>query len=195
MATHLLHLQPLPPGTVVPPYETGLPERVTAESPARDVMTDLRRVKAITTVSGATLESAHQRMIYAEVRLLLVLDRLGAVIGLLSARDLMGEKPMAVATREQISHDQLRVEHIMTPAAEIQVIDLAEVDVAHVSDVVQSLRAVGRQHALVIEQTGERGHALRGVFSLSQIGRQLGRNLEPSGIAQSLAELEQLMHH
>lgn len=195
MSTHPLHAQPLPKGTILTSHESGLPERVSADSPALEVMTDLRRVKAITTVSGATLNSAHQRMIHTEVRLLLVLDRSGTVVGLISARDLMGEKPMTIAAREQISHDQLHVEHIMTPAAEIQVIPYHEIEQAKVSDVVHSLRAADRQHALVIEPMDHGGHAVRGVFSLSQIGRQLGIKLEPSGMAQSMAELERLINH
>ncbi|OBS08758.1 CBS domain-containing protein [Acidihalobacter prosperus] len=195
MSAQRLHPHPLHPGTTVVPWDSGQPERVAVDGPAREVMTDLRRVKAVTTVAGATLDSAHQRMIHTSVRLLLVLDRNDTVAGLITATDLLGEKPMAVAAREHISHDQLRVEHIMTPASEIQVMDLREVEQARVADVVAALRESGRQHALVSEQDARGRHAVCGVFSLKQIGRQLGARLEPTGIAQSVAELEHLIHH
>lgn len=195
MPTQRLHPHPLQAGTTVAICKTCLPEHVTADNPALDVMTDLQRVKAVTIVDGASLDNAHQRMIHTGVRLLLVLDRNGAVVGLITDRDLMGEKPMTMAAREHISHDQLRVEHIMTSAAEVQVMDMREVERARVSDVVQALREADRQHALVVEHDTHGGPVVRGVFSLSQIGRQMGTELKPSGIAQSVAELEHLIHH
>lgn len=196
MPIQKLHPYPLPQQTMIAPYNSGLPELVKADNPALDVMTDLRRVRAITTIATATLDSAHQHMIHTGVRLLLVLDRAEKIVGLITARDIMGEKPMAVAAREHISHDQLLVEHIMTPASQIQVMDRSEVERAQVADVVKALREADRQHALVLE-SGASGneHTVCGIFSLTQIGRQMGVALEPSGIAQSLAELEQLINH
>ncbi|WP_455380218.1 CBS domain-containing protein [Acidihalobacter prosperus] len=196
MPIQKLHPYPLPQLTTIVPYNSGLPELVKADNPAIDVMTDLRRVKAITTIATATLDSAHQHMIHTGVRLLLVLDRSDKIVGLITARDIMGEKPMAVAAREHISHDQLLVEHIMTPASQIQVMDRSEVEHAQVADVVKALREADRQHALVLESgSSDNDHAVCGIFSLTQIGRQMGVTLEPSGIAQSLAELEQMINH
>lgn len=194
MSIPKLHPRPLRRGTTVVAHDHGLSELVRPDSPALEVMTDLRRSRAVTTVGGATLESAHQRMIHTGVRMLLVLDREGSVTGLLTATDLLGEKPMAVATREQVSHDQLRVEHVMTRAEEVQVVSLDEVVQARVSDVVALLRETGRQHALVTEGDAA-GEAIRGVFSLSQIARQLGKPLELPGVAHSVAELEHVINH
>ncbi|WP_197495673.1 CBS domain-containing protein [Acidihalobacter yilgarnensis] len=158
-------------------------------------MTDLQHVRAVTTITGASLSNAHQRMIHTGVRLLFVLDREGCVAGLISARDLMGEQPMLAAVREHLSYDQLHVEHIMTPASAIQVLDFTEVLRAQVSDVIQTLREHDRQHALVVEYHTDGEQRIRGIFSLSQISRLLGIPLSPSGIAQNVAELDHILNH
>jgi CBS domain containing-hemolysin-like protein len=86
---------------------------------------------------------------------------------------------------------ELTVANVMTPLEAIEAVELAEVLRADVGHVLATLRRSGRQHALVLErQEGGRG-MIRGVFSASQIARQLG---EPqpvhTEIARSFAEIE-----
>jgi hypothetical protein len=75
----------------------------------------------------------------------------------------------------------------MTPAAQVEVIALADVESARVGHVLETLRRAGRQHALVVERAG----MVRGIFSISQIARQLGITL-PSGaeVARTFSEIE-----
>lgn len=181
----------LPLDTRICDPDEGRPARVSMESPARDVMTDLRRTRAVTIGPDATIDNALQRMIHAGVRLLLVTDEDDRVTGLITARDVMGEKPVRVASEERIPRDAVRVGQIMVPQGHIQVLDLGEVERSTVGDVVLTLREAGRQHALVLEP-GE-PPMIRGIFSVSQIGRQLGVEIEATGVLQSFAELEHLL--
>src|ERR671925_937421 len=72
--------------------------RVTPESPAVQVMTDLTRITPATIRPQAPLAGANQFMIARAVRLLLVVDDQETVLGLITATDILGERAMLVAT-------------------------------------------------------------------------------------------------
>jgi CBS domain containing-hemolysin-like protein len=185
----LLHHHPLPAGTTVIEFDHGRPGSVTPESPASDVMTDLRHTPAFTTEADATANHALQKMMHAGVRLLLVTNSARHVVGLITARDLMGEKPVRAATENQIPRDAVTVAQCMVPQQHIEVLDYAEVLRSTVAEIVLTLRHSGRQHALVLESDGP--PCVRGIFSAVRIGRQLGVDISAEGPVQSFAELEQ----
>jgi CBS domain-containing protein len=162
--------------------------RVTPESPALQVMTDFARVSPATIRPEAPLAGANQFMITRAVRLLLVVDEgHEKVLGVITATDLLGERAMLVATGRGMRRDELTVADVMTPAAQVEAIALADVEGARVGHVLETLRRAGRQHALVVDTDS----AVRGVFSLSQIARQLGVALEPGGeVARTFSEIE-----
>jgi CBS domain-containing protein len=175
--------------------------RVTQESPALAVMTDLARVSPATIRPQAPLSGANQLMITRGVRLLLVTDDFEIVVGVIAASDVLGERPMLVATERGVRRDELAVADIMTPAAQVQVVELREVEAARVGHVLETLRSAGRQHALVVDfdlspaprplQPAVRRPMVRGIFSASQIARQLGVSLPTGGeVALTFSEIE-----
>ena len=91
--------------------------RVTPDSPALHVMTDLASVSPATIRPQAPLAGANQFMITRGVRLLLVVDERDVILGLITATDLLGERPMQAATERGLRRDELSVADVMTPAA------------------------------------------------------------------------------
>src|SRR5258706_15428109 len=86
-----LTLTPLQQGArVAGPMTQG---RVSLDDPAFSVMTDLREVSVATTTGEETIAAAHAQMIKRGVRLLFVFDRVGGIVGVLTATDLLIEKP------------------------------------------------------------------------------------------------------
>jgi CBS domain-containing protein len=161
--------------------------RVSIESPALEAMTDLRRTTPATIRPQAPLAGANQFMITRGVRLLLVVDEREEVLGVITATDILGERPMRVAVERGLRRDELTVGDIMIPAQQVEVIALAEVAAARVGHVLETLRRTGRQHVLVIE----RERMVCGIFSLSQIARQLGVSLASGGeVARTFSEIE-----
>jgi len=69
------------------------------------------------------------------------------------------------------------------------VLCMEDVRKACVGDILATLKAQGRQHALVVDRTPDRGQRLRGLFSLSQIGKQLGTSVETIAVASTFAEI------
>jgi CBS domain-containing protein len=150
-------------------------------------MTDLRRTTPATIRPQAPLAGANQFMITRGVRLLLVVDEREEVLGVITATDILGERPMRVAVERGLRRDELTVGDIMIPAQQVEVIALDEVAAARVGHVLETLRRTGRQHVLVIE----RERLVCGIFSLSQIARQLGVSLASGGeVARTFSEIE-----
>ena len=174
--------------------------RVTLESPALDVMTDLARVTPATIRPQAPLSGANQFMITRGVRLLLVVDDHEVVLGVITATDILGERPMLVATERGLRRDELAVADVMTPAGGVEVIELAQVEGSRVGHVLETLRRAGRQHALVVDfdlipatrplAPPAKRTLVRGIFSISQIARQLGVSLPAGGeVALTFSEI------
>lgn len=169
-------------------------QKVTLESPALAVMTDLGRVQPIIIDPGKSIEVANQRMIDAAVRLLLVSDGEQQIVGLITATDILGEKPLRHRRRTGDTFSEILVRDIMTPRAQLDVLRMRDVFRARVGDIVATLKQFGRQHALVAERNGESdSQRIRGIFSATQIGRQLGMNIVPGEIAVTFAELEAVL--
>jgi signal-transduction protein with cAMP-binding, CBS, and nucleotidyltransferase domain len=190
-----LPIRELGPGAGLRRPEQPQPARVTLESPALEVMTDLARVSPATIRPQAPLEGANQFMISRGVRLLLVVDVRDTVVGVLTATDVLGEKALRVTVERGVKRDELTVGDLMTPAESVEVIALRELEGARVGHVLETLRRAGRQHALVVEEepagAGPRRATVRGIFSVSQLARQLGLLLPQAGeVARTFAEIE-----
>ncbi len=191
------HYQPLPlhhldAGAGYFRPQQQLPNHVSGDDPALTVMTDLSQVTAYTTELATPLSTALDMMIRRRVRMLLVRDASGQIIGLITSRDLAGERPGRILAKAGGAWEDLLVADIMTLQPRLDVLRLEDVRVARVGDVLATLRQMNRQHALVVDNDPATGRpAVRGLFSLSQIGLLLGLDLDPAQRATTYTELEQ----
>lgn len=171
-----------------PSYPRG---RVRLDSPALEVMTDFRQVAAATIDPDAPLDAANRFMIRRGVRLLLVTNDWREILGLITATDILGERPVKFAIDRGVKRQDILVRDIMTPRERLEVLWYADLATAEVGHIVATLKTAGRQHALVAESAeGGTGELVRGVFSLSQIARQLGIQLAWTEVARTFGEIE-----
>lgn len=168
---------------------------VTLDSPALNVMTDLKRVQAVTIGPDATLSSVRNAMMRNNVHSLLVADERRCVLGIITSTDTLGEKPMQIVRERGVRHEEVLVRDIMTPRDRLEVLDLEDVRLAEVGHVVATLKRTGRQHAMVADEDGEGRQMIRGIFSASQIARQLGMAINPTQIASTFAEIKAAIAH
>lgn len=170
------------------PEAAGAP-RVSLEDPALAVMTDLRQVTAITIDPEASIENAMRVMVRRNVRLLFVVNVDNEIVGLITATDVLGEKPLQHLREHRGQRSDIQVRDIMTPHERLEAIALEEVRSAKVGHVLATLRESRRQHALVVER--DAGHTrVRGIFSSSQLSRQLGESIQTGGVLHTFAEIE-----
>lgn len=170
-----------------------LPDHLTLDMPAIYAMTDLQRVAAVTVEPTTRLEAANQKMIANQVRLLLVCRADNSVAGILTASDILGEKPVQYMHEVDCTYGEVMVRDIMTPHDQLDVLRLTDIQMACVGDIVATLQQVARQHALVVDNDRYGLQRVRGIFSASHISRQLGMPIADSGRAHSFAELEQAL--
>jgi CBS-domain-containing membrane protein len=166
------------------------PPAVDVDSAALDVMTDLSKVPSATITGDATLEDANRSMLVRGVRLLLVVGESKNIVGVVTAVDVLGEKPVLVAQRRQVKRGDLRVSDVMVPVDKMEALDIDDVKRARVGNIVASLKSVGRAHAIVVGQGRDDQQFLLGIFSASQIARQLGVQIQTHEMARTFAEIE-----
>ena len=169
------------------------PNHVTLDSPAIEVMTDLSQVAAVTIESSASLVSANDYMISRGVRSLFVATPEGRVSGLITAADVLGERPVRVSHARGVGRNELQVADVMTPIDAVAAMKLEDVRAAKVGHIVASLTQAGRQHGLVAETRTPSEVSIRGIFSATHIARQLGVSLQIPEIARTFAEVEQIL--
>ncbi|GAB4120484.1 MAG: hypothetical protein Fur0026_11620 [Sideroxydans sp.] len=168
----------------------SLPARVKLSNPATDAMTDLSKVSVVSVRAATSMNKANAKMIKYGVRLLLVLDDEEQVAGIITATDILGEKPMRFLQQMGGTHADILVSDIMTPQSELEVLDIEDVKNAKIGSIVASLKKMNRQHALVATSMPDGCQMVCGIFSATQIGRQLGAQAQSFEIARTFAEIE-----
>jgi len=169
------------------------PNRVTLDSPAIEVMTDLAQVAAVTIDRSASLAEANDYMVARGVRSLFVASPEGYVYGLITTSDTLSERPVRVSHARGIKRHELQVADVMTPIDAVVGMNLDDVRAAKVGHIVASLKQAGRHHELVAETRKPGEVYIRGIFSASQIARQLGVPLQITELARTFSEIEQAL--
>lgn len=184
---------PIKAGTTCLRPSQSLPERVKLGSPAVEVMTDLGKVSVVSVRAKTSMDKANSKMIKYGVRMLLVLDDNEQMAGLVTASDLMGEKPMRFLQHMGGTHADIMVRDIMSPLRELEVMSIDDVHKAKVGDIVVTLKHANRQHALVACEAADGRQTICGLFSVTQIARQLGAQVHSFELARTFAEIESVI--
>lgn len=146
----------------------SLPDHVTLDSPAIDILTDLSQVSAETVSANTSVDDAEEKMIAGGVRLLFVTNQLNQVTGIVTSKDLSGERILHFINDSKTARKDLMVRDIMTPQHKIEVLEMGDVATARVGDIVATLKRMGRQHALVIDRNADGKQTIRGLLSTSR---------------------------
>jgi CBS-domain-containing membrane protein len=185
-----LSVGPLPTRSSFCQPRSAAAASISLEDPALTVMTDLEAVAAVTIDPEASIEHAMRVMVRRNVRLLFVVNVDNEILGLITSTDLLGEKPLLHLREHGGWRSDLRVRDIMTPHERLEGMAMEEVRSARVGHVLATLQHSRRQHALVIETDRDGNPMVRGLFSASQLSRQLGQAVQTGLVAHTFAEIE-----
>jgi len=167
---------------------------VAMDDPATLVMTDFNEITPFSIEPTATIDDANDKMIACGVRLLFVTDTAGSLLGLVTARDILGEKPLKYLQEHGGRREDIITQEIMTPHEQLLALRMHDVQLASVGDIIETMKAFGRQHILVSEPLeGDSGETISGIFSTSQISRQVGFTIELVERATNFAEVEKTL--
>jgi CBS-domain-containing membrane protein len=175
--------------TYVRPVQT-FPERIKLNDPAISAMTDLAKVSLASVRARTTMESANDKMIRLGIRMLLVLDDNEQLVGLLTATDILGDKPLRFLKHMGGTHADIMVRDIMTTQRELRALRYADVQQAKIGQIVETMKKANRQHSLVVAENTDGSQIVRGLFSITQIARLLGAQVQNFELARTLEEIE-----
>ncbi len=170
-----------------------LPEIVHENDPASSVMMDFHYTNPLTTILDMPIDSALMEMKACQVSVLLVINAEQKIVGLISSEEILGEKPVKLMREGRLKRTDILVRMVMTPQAEILVVDMEDLRLAKVGNIVQTLQETKCHHMLAVKKLDKGGakQIVQGLFCLSQINKQMG--FDVSGdmtAAHSLAELQ-----
>lgn len=190
-----LTIMPLKPGlTYSHPLE---PAEVTHwDDPAMTTMVDFKYIKALTISPDEALDIALLAVKNSEYHVLLVVNKEQNILGIVTAEDLLGEKPLKAIQERRIARADLTIRMVMTPQQELLAIDLENLRHAKVGHIVETLRAHNQHYALIIKiDEKTHMHTVRGLFSSALLSKQLGQDvLSSTQEAHSIAELQHDLH-
>jgi CBS domain-containing protein len=174
-------------------------EAVPLQASGIAVMTDLDRAPMVTVEADTQIDDALRLMKHAGVRSAIVVDDRGGLLGLVTAYDILGEKPVRLlqsAGRSASSQGRadIQVAAVMEPVAHWQVVDVAELQRFTVADVVETFRRLGRTHVPVVERTAGGEDRMRGLLSAAEVARRTGADTNGLRLAETFAEIEQAVH-
>ena len=168
----------------------SIPRVIHLDDAALDVMTDFNQVPPLTVRPDTSIDSALETMKVAGVRLLLVVDTGDQILGLITSYDIQGERPIELASESRMARSEIRVAMVMTRRAAIDALPIDTVRRIKVGHVVETLRHFERQHLLVVD--GDQ--RVCGLFSMSQIRKQLAGHAAGIPLSEHTATLAELAH-
>jgi len=166
---------------------------VSLDDPARLVMTDLHDITPFSIEPTAMIEACNEKMIACGVRLLFVKDGSDKLLGIVTATDVLGEKPVQYLQEHGGRREDIFVRDIMTSMEALEVLLYSDVQKATVGDIIETMKLLGRQHTLVVDKTESGTSSVRGIFSTSQISHQVGMHIEPGVRANTFAAVERVV--
>lgn len=138
-------------------------------SSALEFFTDFKKHVPLTIDGSTPAESVETLMWQAHVKLKLVVDGEGELIGTVSLDDLDDQHFMARVARGY-AHNEILVKDLMMPKAKIMALNLNDLEQATINDVVKALQHKGQQHCLVVDHSTTQ---IRGLISASDVARRL----------------------
>jgi CBS domain-containing protein len=171
------------------------------QDPALTVMTDFRERASVIVPDTAVIDEALEHMRHTGVRCAFAIDdRRRVVIGLITAYDITGEKPMQYMQSRAIPRREVLVRDIMQEISECRVVDIKQVERATVAAVSNMFAANRLTHVPVMETTETGEQRLRGLLSAAKVKRLLSparsirRDLAANAATQGTHESRAVAH-
>lgn len=146
------------------------------QDPALTVMTDFRERASVTVPDTASIDAALEHMRHTGVRCAFAIDeRRRIVVGLITAYDITGEKPMQYMQSREVPRREVLVRDIMQEISECRVADIKQIERATVAAVSNMFDRNRLTHVPVMETSENGEQRLRGLLSAAKIKRLLLR--------------------
>jgi len=161
---------------------------------ALSLLTDLHHSACVVASHDDGLEQTLHLMLRAGVRMVFVAGADGELVGMVTADDIQGERPVLRASSHQIPHHELTLADVMIPISHWDVIELSHVRTARLGDIAATMHEHGLRYLLVVQHKDGQT-MLRGLFSARRLEMAMNTTIEHDLHSRSFAELEQVLAH
>ncbi|MDE3272941.1 CBS domain-containing protein [Pseudoalteromonas sp. G4] len=144
-------------------------EALDISSNASHIVTDFNQKRPQFIEKDVLVDEALYMMKMGHVRSKIVIDHDENFMGVISSSDLSSYKVLHNAQLRNVPRADLTVENLMVKKEDMRAINFSKISNYTIGDVLATLRNLGQQHVLLIDQD----HALRGLISASDIARVL----------------------
>jgi len=142
--------------------------------PALSVMTDFRERSSVTVPESITIDAALEHMKHTGVRCAFAIDETShLVVGLITAYDIMGEKPMRHMRLTSTVRAQVLVKDLMLRLHDWKVVHVKQIERHTVADVAHLFDETLLTHIVVVESDDSGVERLRGILSAAKVRRLL----------------------
>ncbi|MBA2653848.1 MAG: CBS domain-containing protein [Gammaproteobacteria bacterium] len=156
--------------------EEKLPELVKLNDSAKSIFTDFAKVFPATIPPKSSIDVAAHEMKVRHQQMLLVEEN-RQVIGLISFEDILSERPLQLMQAKGLNRAEITVEMLMSPREHIIVLDISHLKNAQVGHIINTIKAHSAYYILVVKTLRSNKHLIKGLFSATQIGKQLHSDL------------------
>lgn len=178
-------------------------QHIKLDDPATSLFTDLRVAPSVVVPATEPLGATLRLMQHAGVRMAFVSDPAGGIVGLVTAADLQGERPMSVAQARLVSYQDLSVAEVMTPPSRWVTLDADHLSRAEVGHIVATFQATGQRYLVVTETVSDSSGmfndttrtVVRGLYSANRVERALGHSIDEEIRSRSFADLAVALAH
>ena len=156
------------------PIPGAEPWYASENDPALLAMIDYRSRSSVTVSQDAQIDEALEHLKHAGVRCAFAVDnRRNAVVGMVTAYDISGEKPQKHMHFTGLKRNDVQVKDIMEKIADWRVADIKDIEQSTVGDMLAIFSETGVTHLPVMETTENGEQHLRGLLSFAKIKRLL----------------------
>jgi hypothetical protein len=163
-----------------------------AHDPALSLLTDLHHSPCVVASHRDGLDVTLHLMMRAGVRMVFVSGADGELVGMVTAEDIQGERPVVRASSHHVAHGELTLADIMVPVTAWDTVDLAQVRTAQLGDIAATLHEHNLRYLLVTQRKGG-ATVLRGLFSARRLEMAMNTTIEPDLHSRNFAELGQAL--
>ncbi|ASP40457.1 hypothetical protein CHH28_18025 [Bacterioplanes sanyensis] len=164
-------------------------DSLTLESPATYFYVDCMQSEPLALSASASAAAARDMMLATSMRLSMVVDRHGDLVGVVSAEDLSEQAMVRYIGQRRTGRQEIRVSDLMTRKQDLPAIDLLDAERATIGEVIAFLKENQQRHCLVVD---EQRHQIRGLLSADDIAQRLRL---PVNIAQPSSFYKALVAH
>lgn len=168
------------------------PEVLHTDDPAFKGMFDFNFLHAIVAMSETNLPRAREIFEVGNIHILPVIDNARRFIGLVGMADVIGDRPIKVASDLGVPVNDLTVNDIMTRSRDLIVLHWEDVEVATIGNIITTMNARPLRYAVVLSTPDDDGvRCVRGIFTRHHLSKHIGEDIgEDVVAAKTIAELK-----